>query len=674
LDLRDGGLLHPEQAAVFAKMISPELVPPGFSSEGQRMRVSRRWAAAVIVSILALSNRALAAIDPPAIVIADFESADYAGWIVTGTAFGAGPADATLPNQNIVDGFQGRYVSSYHGTDSSQGTLTSPRFAIERDAITMLVGGGNHPNATCANLIVEGKVVRTMTGSNSEHLLASTWDTRDLRGKQAQIQIVDGESGGWGHIIVDQIVQTDHPAVPPIVTSPAYHETYRPQFHFTSKTNWINDPNGCVFHDGEYHLFFQHNPSGNEWGNMTWGHAVSPDLIHWTQIADALKPDGLGTMFSGSAVVDTKNTSGFGKGGQPPLVAMYTAAGGTNAESKGKPFTQCIAYSNDKGRTWTKYAKNPVIGHIVHENRDPKLIWHEPTQRWIVALYLDGDRFALFASSDLKEWTKLQELSIPGTSECPDFFPLPLDGDASKSKWVLTAADAGYLVGDFDGKMFVTDGKTSRIEAGRNNYAVQTFSDVPDGRRIQIGWLRDGKFPHMPFKGQMSFPATLELRTTPEGPRLFRNPIREIESIQDQPKTWSNVELKTGENPLADLKGDLFRIKTVIRPDQAKSVGFVIRGQRVEYNVGDRKLSALGDAQVDLIDGKLMLEILVDRTTIETFANDGIRAFSSCFLPTDYDKPSLAIFSDGGTATIESLTVWPLKSAWPDAGQAKPAH
>jgi sucrose-6-phosphate hydrolase SacC (GH32 family) len=280
-------------------------------------------------------------------------------------------------------------------------------------------------------------------------------------------------------------------------------------------------------------------------------------------------------------------------------------------------------------------------------------------------MFLDGDRFELQSSPDLKTWTKLQELSIPGCGECPDFFPMSLDGDANKTKWVLTAADGGYLVGDFDGKTLNTDGQTKRLEAGRNYYAVQTFSGVPDGRHIQIGWLRDGRFPQMPFNGQMSFPSTLELRTTPEGPRLFRNPIREIESIQDQPKTWATTELKPGENPLAELKGDLFRIKAVISPKEAKSVGFVIRGQRVEYNVADRKLSALGDAQLDLIDGKLTLEILVDRTTIETFANDGVRAFSSCFLPTDADKPPLAIFAEGGTATIESLTVWPLKSTWP---------
>ncbi|MFT3784801.1 MAG: glycoside hydrolase family 32 protein [Tepidisphaeraceae bacterium] len=603
-------------------------------------------------------------------MIANFDAPGFGDWKATGDAFGHGTVDGTLPDQMKVDGFQGRYVSSYHGTDRTQGTLTSPRFRIERDAISMLVGGGSHPGGTSVNLVIDGKVVASLTGSDSEHLSPATLDTKTFRGQLAQLQLIDRETGGWGHITVDQIVQTNHPPVPAIATSPLYRETYRPQFHFTSKQNWINDPNGCVFFEGEYHLFFQHNPKGNAWGNMTWGHAVSPDLLHWTQLPDALTPDALGTMFSGSAAVDWKNTTGFGQSGQPPLVAMYTAAGGTNDASKGKPFTQCLAYSTDKGRTWTKYAKNPVIAHIAGENRDPKIIWHEPTQRWIVALYLDGDRFALFSSPDLKDWTKLQELSIPGCSECPDFFPLPLDGNASDPRWVLTAADGGYLAGTFDGKTFVTDGKTLRVEAGINNYAVQTYSDTPDGRRIQIGWLRDGRFPQMPFNGQMSFPSTLDLRSTPAGPRLFRNPIREIESLHDRAFELKDTQLQPGDNPLAELKGDLFHIKLVLRPNEAKVVGLKIRGQRIAYDVASHKLSALGEAHIELQDGRLTLEVLVDRTTIETFANGGVRAFSSCFLPTDADASPLTLFTEGAPATIESLSVWTLKSTWPEP--AKP--
>jgi len=157
-----------------------------------------------------------------------------------------------------------------------------------------------------------------------------------------------------------------------------YHETYRPQFHFTAKKNWLNDPNGLMYYKGEYHLFFQHNPSGIDWGNMTWGHAVSPDMIHWKQLDNAIYPDELGTIFSGSGVVDWSNTAGFKNGNKAVMVCIYTSAG--------DPFTQSIAYSNDKGRTWTKYADNPVLGHIVGSNRDPKVIRHVPTEKWIMAL------------------------------------------------------------------------------------------------------------------------------------------------------------------------------------------------------------------------------------------------------------------------------------------------
>jgi sucrose-6-phosphate hydrolase SacC (GH32 family) len=200
-----------------------------------------------------------------------------------------------------------------------------------------------------------------------------------------------------------------------------YDEQFRPQFHFSPQKNWMNDPNGLVFYQGEYHLFFQHNPTGLGWGNMTWGHAVGPDLVHWKQLDHAILPDRLGTIFSGSAVIDCENTAGFQTGQEKPIVCIYTSAG--------KPFTQSIACSNDRGRTWTKYAQNPVLKHVAGDNRDPKVFWHEPTRKWIMALFLDGNTYALFGSPNLKDWTKLGEVPVPGGGECPDFFPLAVDGD-----------------------------------------------------------------------------------------------------------------------------------------------------------------------------------------------------------------------------------------------------
>jgi sucrose-6-phosphate hydrolase SacC (GH32 family) len=453
--------------------------------------------------------------------------------------------------------------------------------------------------------------------------------------------------------------------------------------------NWTNDPNGLVFYKGEYHLFFQHNPAANKWGNMTWGHAVSPDLVRWTQLANAIEPDKLGTIFSGSAVVDWANTAGFQKGDEKTIVAIYTAAGGTSEESKGQPFTQCIAYSNDRGRTFTKYEKNPVLPHLVGGNRDPKVVWFEPTKQWVMALFKDKNVYAFFASPDLETWTHLQDMETPGCGECPDFFAMPVDGDKGNVKWVWTAANGHYLVGTFDGKKFTPDSATPLpADWGKNYYAVQSYSDIPesDGRRIQIAWMRGGKYPGMPFNQQMSFPCEMRLRTTPEGLRIFRMPVRELETLRSRPHEWKDAPLAPDTNLLSDVTGDLFEIRAEIEPGEAAEIGFKIRGETVSWTAKDKRLACRGgetaagtakdkrpadlDGSADLppVDGRLKLVILVDRTSIEVFANDGRAAMTSCFLPKPSDKP-LTIYATGGAAKLVSLQVFELRSAWP-AGEA----
>jgi sucrose-6-phosphate hydrolase SacC (GH32 family) len=444
---------------------------------------------------------------------------------------------------------------------------------------------------------------------------------------------------------------------------PEYTEALRPRFHFTAATNWLNDPNGLVLLDGEYHLFFQHNPRGLEWGNMTWGHAISPDLVHWRQLDDALTPDSLGTIFSGSAVVDRGNTSGFGRDGAPALVAMYTAAGGTSPESQGKPFTQCLAFSNDRGRTWTKYAGNPVLPHLAAENRDPKVVWHEATRRWIVALYEEGSRYSLHASPDLKTWTKLQDVEMPGNAECPDFFPMALEGEPSNTRWVITSADGRYLVGAFDGTAFKAEQPVQRVDFGANFYAVQTYSDAPDGRRIQVAWMRGGRYPGMPFNQQMSFPAELTLRATPEGARLFRNPVREIDLLHGAERRWSEVELKAGDLPMTDLRGELFDLAAELDVGDATEVGLVVRGQTIAYHVKEGRLTGLGSAPLALVDGRLRLRILVDRTSIETFADGGRVSLTGCYLPGQGNQV-VSLYARGGTARVRSLVAYELNSAW----------
>lgn len=443
-----------------------------------------------------------------------------------------------------------------------------------------------------------------------------------------------------------------------------YSENYRPQFHFTAKQNWLNDPNGLVYYDGEYHLFFQHNPRGINWGNMTWGHAVSPDLLHWRQLADAILPDRLGTIFSGSAVVDWANTAGFQKGDRKTLVAIYTAAGGTSPESKGQPFTQCLAYSNDRGRTWTKYEKNPVLGHIVKENRDPKVVWHAPTQRWIMALYFDGETYGLFSSPDLKAWRHLHDITMPGCSECPDFFAMPVEGRPNESRWVLTAANGNYLVGSFDGRRFAPGDGVQTADWGANYYAVQTYSDAPGSRRIQIAWMRDGKYPGMPFNQQMSFPCEMKLREFPEGLRITRLPVREIEKLRRKEHRWANLSVAPGDNPLAGIRGDLLDISGEIELSSARDVTLSVRGEAIRYTPADRKLSCRGkSAVIEPVDGRIRLRVLVDRTSLEVFAHDGQVVMTSCFLPKAEDH-TLALQVGGGSASVLSLEVFELASIW----------
>ncbi len=447
---------------------------------------------------------------------------------------------------------------------------------------------------------------------------------------------------------------------------PIYTETYRPQFHFTTKKGWINDPNGLAYYKGEYHLFYQHNPFGNEWGNMTWGHAVSKDLVHWQQLANAIEPDELGTIFSGSAVVDWNNTAGFQYGREKPLVAIYTSAGGTSEASKGQPCTQSIAYSNDRGRTWTKNEGNPVLRHIRASNRDPKVVWHSPTRRWIMALFLDENDFALFASRNLKEWTHLQDVTMPGCSECPDFFEMTVDGNPRKKRWVFTAANGRYLLGRFNGRKFTVESGPHQVDFGKNYYAVQTYSDIPesDGRRIQIAWMNGGQYPKMPFNQQMSFPCELTLRTTPEGIRLYRNPVCEIRNLRDQTHEWRDEIIRMGDELLEDLSGDMFEIQAEFELRSASALALLIRGEIVDYNVATEALSCCGaTAPLAPQEGRIELRVLIDRTSIEVFGNDGQISMTSCFLPSN-NKKSLGLMAVGSPVKVVSLKVHQLNSAW----------
>jgi fructan beta-fructosidase len=466
---------------------------------------------------------------------------------------------------------------------------------------------------------------------------------------------------------LERIEQSRAPGYPETL----YREKLRPQFHFTAPIGWLNDPNGLLYYRGEYHLFFQHNPYGVQWGNMHWGHAVSRDLVGWQVLPHALEPDALGTIFSGSGVVDRGNTTGFQNGKEPPLILIYTAAGGSSAASAGKPFTQCLAYSLNRGRTWTKYDGNPVLKHIVAENRDPKMVWHAPTRRWIMALYLKGNEFGFYASPDLKRWTPLHTMIVPDCAECPDFFEMPVKGDPKTRKWVWTAANGRYLIGSFDGQRFTPETGTLQADFGANFYAVQTYSDLPasDGRRIQLAWMAGGNYPQMPFNQQMSFPCELTLRPTPEGLRLFRLPVREIRGLYERERIWRDLPLKPGENPLSGLTGELWDIEIEIEVGEAQEVGLRVRGEAVSYRVGEGTLSCLGrSAPLEPIRGRIRLRALADRASLEVFGNDGRVSLTSCFLPREEER-GMEVYAVGGTARIVRLQARSLRPAIPQTAR-----
>jgi len=346
--------------------------------------------------------------------------------------------------------------------------------------------------------------------------------------------------------------------------------------------------------------------------------------------------------------------------------------------------TQGIAYSNDRGRTFTPYEGNPVQPNIEYLNRDPKAIWHEPTKQWVIVLHFHGRAMGFFTSKDLKSWEFQSELESRVLYDCPELFELPVDGEEQNKKWILYGGNGAYFLGDFDGKKYTPETEETRYSYGNCFYASQTFSDIPeeDGRRIQIAWGQVD-LPDMPFNQMMTFPVTLTLRSTDEGLRMFAYPVEEIEKIHGEGHEWEDEKLEPGDNPLEDVKGNLFDIAAEIELGDAEEVGFEINGFPVSYNVEEKRLTA-GDiaerrpggdeeeeeerdhseATLAPVDGKIKLRILVDRPSVEIFANDG-RIYMPMGAVRDLNNKSLKIYAKGGTAHIEELTVHEMEPIWP---------
>lgn len=487
-------------------------------------------------------------------------------------------------------------------------------------------------------------VVIRLAAGNADYWVFK--DVSHLKGKTLTISY-DGNSEGLNKIFQDDVI---------VGQDNLYKEKNRPQFHFTTRRGWINDPNGLIYYDGEYHLFYQHNPYEREWENMHWGHAVSKDLVHWEELPSALYPDHLGGMFSGSAVMDYDNTAGYNKGKTPAMIAIYTAAGADKQ-------VQCIAYSLDKGRTFTKYEANPVIDsrHIWNskDTRDPKVFWYTPGKHWVMVLN-ERDGHSIYTSSNLKDWK--YESHVTGFWECPELFELPVDGNPNNTKWVMYGASGTYMLGSFDGKVFTPEKGKYQYTTGAI-YAAQTFTNMPDSRRIQVGWGRISH-PEMPFNGMMLLPTELTLRTTKDGPRLFNLPVKETETLFTPVRDWQNLTSDKANDLLKEFYNtDCLRIKTTIKLSHATDAGFNLFGQRiVGYDMNSNTIKGVFYSPEDMTSMELSADIYIDRTSIEVFIDDGAYSYSMERKPDTNNKEGFHFW--GNNIEVKDLQVFSVKSVW----------
>ncbi len=492
----------------------------------------------------------------------------------------------------------------------------------------------------------------------------------------------------------------------------SFREKYRPQIHFSPKEHWMNDPNGLVYYQGEYHFFYQYYPEASVWGPMHWGHAVSKDLIHWEHLPIALYPDSLGYIFSGSAVVDWNNTSGFGSKENPPLIAFFTYHNPDIEQAKEiEVESQAIAYSTDKGRTWTKYEHNPVIPNPqIRDFRDPKVFWHEETNQWIASLAC-GDEIRFYASRDCKQWTYLSNFGNgrgchEGVWECPDLFPLKVK-DSDETRWVLIVninpggpsggSATQYFVGDFDGKRFVSNQQqTLWMDYGRDNYAGVTWSDAPDNRRILIGWMNNwqyaGSKPCITWSGAATFPR--ELGLVKDGPLylLTSEPVKEIEKLYGRSVSRENLTVKetVALSDMFDFATRPIEMKITFDQKNNTQMGFASRyGIRLKNKQGEYiavgydnmkkafyvdRTNAVGEVFSDKFASihfapyivhtpTIEWRLLIDVASVEFFTAGGRIVTTDVFYPSDpFDL--IEVFSENGNIEIVNLHVNELHSIW----------
>lgn len=421
-------------------------------------------------------------------------------------------------------------------------------------------------------------------------------------------------------------------------------EAFRPMIHFTPKIGWINDPNGMIFHEGTYHMFYQYNPAGREWGNMHWGHAVSGDLLHWKEQDTALYPDDSGTMYSGSAVADTRNVSGLAREEGVPLLFFYTAAGGRNLRSAGKGNTQCLAVSHDGGRTLEKFAGNPLNIRGEWHSRDPKVIYSEELQKYLLALYLADNRYGLYVSDTLTDWAFLQEVELEGETECPDIYRFPLSDGVC---YVLIGAADRYRVGRIAGGKWEPLTGTKQLGFTRRSYAAQSFSGV-SGRVLRIAWHKL-KMPCLSAPNQMSIPTEMALVREGAEWMLTANPARELALLRG----------KTVSFPAGELTAPVFlpleraAYELHLTADGGAPLELCLFGQKLTIDPTADCLS-FGKEEMPLFSGGTHMEVLViaDRCSLEVFTGGG-RAYATFEAIADYNLPSLSLTPKGAAHVTE---------------------
>lgn len=479
-----------------------------------------------------------------------------------------------------------------------------------------------------------------------------------------------------------------------------YQEPYRPQLHFSPKEHWTNDPNGMVYFKGTYHLFFQYYPDGTTWGPMHWGHATSKDLMHWKELPIALYPDSLGYIFSGSAVVDYNNTSGFGKNGKIPLVAIFThhdpkgeKAGNDNYQN------ESLAYSLDEGSTWTKYSANPVLKNPgIKDFRDPKVMWYAKEKKWVMTL-ATKDHITFYSSPNLKDWKKESEFGKEtgahgGVWECPDLFPLKLSG---KTYWVLIVnlnpggpnggSATQYFIGQFDGNKFTpTDTRTRWLDYGPDEYAGITWSNT-GSRKIFLGWMSNWQYanevPTKKWRNAMTIPRELRLVNEHGNIIIASMPVAEINALKAKAVTVKNVKVSKSidlGHRIGKING---RYELKLNTNELKSFGLVLSNDANEkVIIGYDKTSAQyfidrtqsGDISFNkdfsrrhfaprFSTGKASkFTIIVDASSVELFADGGLTVMTSIFFPAKpYSKIEIVCDSK---LIVDQLTYIPLRSIW----------